>query len=348
MFGYIALGTVIAVAGIVGDLISSTSVSADKYADILICNARTPETMEVLNSVNRAESAAEMVRSAEAAKKSSQIAQWKLESGYISKMDALVASKNDEIKAIKTEFGYDSKLNAITEKAEKDISRLKDGMNYDSRVKELNGRIDDAKRAYDLQKNSLRIACKDDDNVFNQLKQTAKKVKTEAINNAKQSLDNLEKRFNEQKIAIESRKDADIQRLKSDFERSTDSIKAKYDKDISKLHDELNREINRVNTQAVTERSPYAVETLKKAEDLQTKADGIFAEEGRKKANIVANMSKTQKTALCLVDKGVPRPVVAIVMSIPLVLAALGIWKYITACADVLKSMGTMKEVLKG
>ena len=339
-------GAVIGVCAI-SDFLNEKDLAAEKYAEAMVNSDRDAAAKDILNNVDKAVAKSDAIFDKEAAQSKILVSEWKQNSGYDDSVAAIRRSMNEEIEAVKESFNLSGRKADILNREHREIEAVKASMSYDSKVEELNGKIKSAKEGYSMQKDILKMATNQDETAYDQLKRTAKKVKDDAVFNAKQSLDNLNKRFEEQTKSIKARCEADISKLESDLDKEVSKVKSKYSGQLDTQAKNLSKEVSRINADIIKNRSEEERMIINDAKRMVMEKEDIEAADRISAQEIVAKMSTKDKLAALFTSNGWTPEMFAIVAVLPLIPLTVLVFKYVKDIRYIVKAMNRMKGVLK-
>lgn len=293
---------------------------------------------EVLQSVEEAIKKSDTVFRKEQSKLKVELGDWYKTTGFEEKCKDIQSMRDEVVKKIESDFHLSDKEADILLDAEKKVASYKDQIGYSSRLASLQNEIDSAKSMYDMQKQTLKLTS-NDDNMYQELKKTAKRVKNTSVENAEREMKALKSRLDERVASINAEKTRKLDAIHKDLASQIESATKKYDIELEKMSESKIERIKVLKESIVRCRSSEDTDIVNAAKDLKDKADEISKANSIMAADIYKEMPRHKRLAYYFTRHKWPKLCVLAVAALPLVPVGIAVVKYLAFIKDILSAM---------
>lgn len=332
----VALGAIGAAA--VAEIFKESDIVSKSKAVELAEKNMSDESRMVLKTVDEAIKKSDKVFKSEQTKLKLELGDWAKATGLEEKILGIKAMRAEEAKKIESDFNFDAKKADIVADMDKKLANFKEQIGYSERMTTLQNEIDSAKSMYDMQKQTLKLTTSDD-NLYQELKKTAKRVKNTSVENAERELKAVQSRVNEKIAMLDADKARKIESLRKDLDNQISSAVKKYDTELEKLTSEKISKANQLRNDIVAARSSENSEIVNTAKDLSDRAEEIQKANKMVAEDIFNEMPRAQRLGNYFSAKKWPKVGVIVVSILPLIPVGYVVYKYFGFVKGILSAM---------
>ena len=325
-------------------MLSAVNIASKAYlrktAKVKAVDIRPEEETEILRKAKDELEAYANLKKTEEKGMANLVDAWKKDTRYDDRKRDIYQALEDEVAQFKTSIGYETKKQAAIDTCENELAAFKESIEYDTKISELEGKISEARKAFEDKSKIADIWSDGSTTTFaSEAKLQAEKEKNKIVAEAESKIKELKAQVDTKKKALEKVKQNDIQKLESQvlnektrLQKSTNAELDKLEKELATAKDEFSRDIAEMRTDADREA------IRRHNENWETVKEQSFTD-ARRAADICEETPAHVRIAEWLGAKKVPRWVVAVLGILPLIPLGYLTGQYIALVANVICAM---------
>ncbi len=317
----------LAISGLAAAVNQNYSKSANEQAE----SFRTEEEKAELKEAEEIMELAKNVRARESKELGDKMRDWDVKNNYKETVREINRTANEAIEAFKDSINYDSRREEIEQAAENAIEEFKDSIDYDNRMRDLNGDVKTANEIYEKRCRLYNLADTDDEDISDtvkDLKRIEKDKRDDAIKDAKDRAKDLKDELDREKQEVTRKMNSELRDLDKELLTTKTSVEKKRMERLSVIDKKREKYKSDILEGLSKSRTDVEVHALQENTNCWNRVKDQEAIDAQRAIDFYKNAPSYEKWAAYFRDNNVPRWVVAMVGSLPLIPVMWGTWSY--------------------